>query len=227
MAKLFSNISYAIVTSARSMWYLCKEDQFVSAVPGDSGWISGLCGGDRHGSVPKRYHLAGSCIPVVCKQPSHRVSGIVRPRIDNRRRDCFLPSLSHKPGQRRHTDRRESRRHHLLGFTLLDIDDSLRIDKQARLGRAPGDCLLHPHHAALGMDRQEKQVHQRCPLLRMDSCNDCHVDQQVSTDIPFRLNDTYECQETTLGNKQEKEGTNRLLKWTRTTAVVGRAVAVV
>lgn len=87
-------LSFSIIIFARYD-RLCKENQFVLAVPGDSGWISRLCGGNRNGSISKRYHLVRSCISIMREQFGYRIPGFVRPWIDNCRCDRFLPTLSH------------------------------------------------------------------------------------------------------------------------------------
>lgn len=91
---MIERLSFSIIISARYD-RLCKENQFVLAVPGDSGWISRLCGGNRNGSISKRYHLVRSCISIVREQFGYRIPGFVRPWIDNCRCDRFLPTLSH------------------------------------------------------------------------------------------------------------------------------------
>ena len=49
------------------------------------------------------------------------------------------------------------------------------MHRQAGLGGTSRHSLLRPRNAALGMDRQEKQIYQRCALLRLDAGHGGHV----------------------------------------------------
>lgn len=150
-----------------------------STVPSDSGGLSGFRGCDRDGRVSQRHGLPGSRVSAMRQQPGHRVSRFLRFGPYYRGRHRLLPSLSYQPGQRGHTDSRQSRRHHLVGPSLMDLYYTLRVDRQAGLGGTPRHSLLRPRHTPLGVDRQEEQVYQRCALLRLDTSHGCHVDQQV------------------------------------------------
>ena len=156
-----------------------SEGKVLFTVPGDSGGLPGLGGGDGDGRVPQRHRLPGPRVPAVREQPGDRVSRLLRPRPHHGGRDRLLAPLPHQPGQRGDADRREPRRHHLARPARLDLDDTLRVHRQAGLARAPRHRLLRPRHAPLGLDRQEEQVHQRRPLLRLDARHCRHAHQQV------------------------------------------------
>lgn len=113
------------------------------------------------------------------QQSGHRIPRFLCSGPHYRGCNRLLPSLPYQSGQRGHADSRQSRRHHVLGTSLLDRHRALREYRQARLGSAPRHSLLHPRNTALGVDCQEEQVHQRRALLWLDTGHGGYVNQQV------------------------------------------------
>lgn len=145
----------------------------------DSGGLPGFRGGDRDGCLPQRHGLPRPCLSVMRQQSGHRVSRFLRSGPYYRGRHRLLPSLPYQSGQRGHADSRQSRRYHITGTPLVDRYHTLRMHRQAGLVGTSRHSLLRPRYAALGMDRQKEQVHQRCALLRLDAGHGGHADQQV------------------------------------------------
>lgn len=150
---------------------------------GDCRRFPGLGGGNRDGGFSQRNGVFGSLVPSLRKQPRHSFPGFVRPRSYHRRCHRLLSTLSYQPGQCRNADSCESRRHHVASLAVLDLDDTLRIDRQTRLGCTPDYRLLRTHHATLGVDRQEEQVYERRTVLRLDTCHRGDAHQQVNSTL--------------------------------------------
>lgn len=125
-------------------------------VSSDSGGLPGFRGGDRDGCLSQRHGLPGSRLSAMCQQSGHCIPCFLRfgPYYCGCNR--LLPSLPYQSGQCGHADSRQSRRHHLLGTSLLDCHRIVRMYRQTRLGSAPRHSLLRPCNTALGMDCQEK-----------------------------------------------------------------------
>lgn len=113
------------------------------------------------------------------QQFGHRIPRFFRSGPHHRGRHRLLPSLPYQSGQRGHADSCQSWRHHIAGTPFMDRHHTLRMHRQAGLGGTPRHSMLCPCDAALGMDRQEEQIHQRCPLLRLDASHGGYVNQQV------------------------------------------------
>lgn len=52
--------------------------------------------------------------------------------------------------------------------------------RKTRLACSPNHILFYPRDTTLGVDCQEKRAHSWGSVHRLDTCNGCNVDQQVS-----------------------------------------------